>query len=156
MASHRPERVAEAIREVVSTAVLFEVNDPRVKGVTVLSVAITPDLREAKVSVSVMGTDSQKRQAMKGLGSATGFLQSRLANRLKTRFIPHLSFELDEGVKQSVAMSKLIDEVRAEDRRLSGEDAPEDDEDDEFEDDEDESDEDDEFEDDEDDGPGPR
>jgi ribosome-binding factor A len=153
MASHRPERVAEAIREVVSTAVLFEVNDPRVKGVTVLNVAITPDLREAKVSVSVMGTDSQKRQAMKGLGSATGFLQSRLANRLKTRFIPHLSFELDEGVKQSVAMSKLIDEVRAEDRRLSGEEAPEDDED-EF---EDESDED-EFEDesDEDDGPGPR
>lgn len=120
MASHRPERVAEVIREVVSQAVLFEVNDPRVRGVTVLGVKVTPDLREAKVSVSVMGGESQKRQAMKGLGSAAGFLQSRLANRLKTRFIPHLAFELDEGIQHSVAMSRLIDEIRAEDRRLAG------------------------------------
>jgi ribosome-binding factor A len=116
MPSHRPERLSEAIREVVSTAILFEVADPRVKGVTVLGAEISPDFREATILVSVMGTESEQRLALRGLNSARGYLQSKLATRLQTRYTPTLTFKKDEGVKRSVAMSRLIDEVVAKDR----------------------------------------
>ena len=117
MPSHRTQRVAEAIREVVASAILFEVADPRVKGVTVLSVDVTGDLRNATVHVTVMGTDAQQALALRGLQHAAGFLQSRVAARLQTRFTPILSFKKDEGVKKSVALSRLIDEALASDRK---------------------------------------
>lgn len=116
MASHRVERIAEAIREVVATAVLFELNDPRVKGVTVLRAEVSGDLRMATVFVSVMGTESQQRLAMSGLRHARGYIQSRVAARLQTRTTPTLTFKVDEGVKKSVEISKLIDQALAEDR----------------------------------------
>ena len=116
MPSHRPERVSEAIREVVATAVLTEIADPRIQGVTVIRVGITPDLRYATVFVSIMGTESEQRQALKGLNSATGFLQSKVADRLQIRYTPILRFEVDQGVKKSVAMSKLVEEALASDR----------------------------------------
>ncbi|MEW4566367.1 30S ribosome-binding factor RbfA [Tautonia sp. JC769] len=121
MPSHRIERLNEAVREVVSSAVLFEVADPRVKGVTVLEAEVASDLKHATVFVSVMGDETQQRLALRGLQSASGFLQSRLAARLKTRYTPILRFELDQGVKKSVAMSRLIDETLAADRLARGE-----------------------------------
>jgi ribosome-binding factor A len=117
MPSHRNLRVAEAIREVVSSAILFEVADPRVKGVTVLNVEVTGDLRNAAVFVTVMGTDSEQALAMRGLKHAAGFLQSKVAARLQTRFTPALTFKRDEGVKKSIEISRLIDEALASDRR---------------------------------------
>ena len=117
MPSHRTQRVAEAIREVVASAILFEVADPRVKGVTVLSVDVTGDLRNATVHVTVMGTEAEQALALRGLQHAAGFLQSRVAARLQTRFTPILSFKKDEGVKKSVALSRLIDEALASDRK---------------------------------------
>ncbi|MFO0953510.1 MAG: 30S ribosome-binding factor RbfA [Isosphaeraceae bacterium] len=120
MSSHRTQRLAEAIREVVATAVLFEVADPRVRAVTVLGAEVSGDLRNATVHVSVMGTQADQKTAMQGLKSATGFLQSRVAARLQTRFTPVLSFKLDESVKKSVEISKLIDDALAEDRRGPG------------------------------------
>jgi ribosome-binding factor A len=116
MPSHRVERVAEAIREVVSTAILFQVSDPRVKGITVLRAEVTGDLRNATVFVTVMGTESQQKLAMNGLRHAAGFIQSRVAARLQTRFTPALQFKIDEGVKKSVEISRLIDEAIASDR----------------------------------------
>jgi ribosome-binding factor A len=68
-----------------------------------------------------MGDESKQRLALRGLQSAAGFLQSRLAARLKTRYTPILRFELDQGVKKSVAMSRLIDETLAADRLARGE-----------------------------------
>ncbi|WP_169973936.1 30S ribosome-binding factor RbfA [Tautonia rosea] len=121
MSSHRIERLNEAVREVVSSAVLFEVADPRVKGVTVLEAEVASDLKHATVFVSVMGDETAQRLALRGLQSAAGFLQSRLAARLKTRYTPILRFELDQGVKNSVAMSRLIDETLAADRLARGE-----------------------------------
>lgn len=121
MPSHRIERLNEAVREVVSSAVLFEVADPRVKGVTVLEAEVASDLKHATVFVSVMGDEAKQRLALRGLQSAAGFLQSRLAARLKTRYTPILRFELDQGVKKSVAMSRLIDETLAADRLARGE-----------------------------------
>ena len=117
MPSHRPERVAEAIREVVSSAILFELADPRVKAVTVLRAEVTGDLRNATVYVSVMGTEAEQALALRGLQHAAGFLQARVAARLQTRFTPTLTFKRDDSVKKSIAMSRLIDEAIASDRR---------------------------------------
>ena len=117
MPSHRSLRVAEAIREVVSSAILFEVSDPRVTGITVLRAEVTPDLRNAAVFVSIMGTETEQNLAMRGLQSASGFLQAKVAARLQTRTTPHLTFKRDVGIKRSVEMSKLIGDVLAEDRK---------------------------------------
>jgi ribosome-binding factor A len=115
--------MAEAIREVVSQAILFEVSDPRVKGVTVLHAEVSGDLRNATVFVSIMGTAAEQENAMRGLRSATGYLQSLVAARLQTRFTPVLGFKKDEGIKKSVEMSRLIDETLAADRATRGEPA---------------------------------
>jgi ribosome-binding factor A len=123
MPSHRSLRIAQAIREVVATAILFEVADPRVRSVTVLSVEVSGDLRQAKIYVSVMGTEDEQKQALRGLNHAAGFLQARVAARLQTRFTPILSFKADDSVKKSVAIGRLIDEAVASDHR--GETSPE-------------------------------
>ncbi len=117
MPSHRSLRMAEAIREVVSSAILFEVADPRVHSITVLRVELSDDLRNARVFVSVMGTEEEQKVAMRGLNSAAGFLQARVAARLQTRFTPILSFQRDDSVKKSIALSRLIDDALAADRR---------------------------------------
>ena len=120
MPSHRSLRIAEAIREVVSQAILFEVSDPRVSGVTVLHVEVPGDLSSAVAFVSIMGTHDERENAMRGLKSATGFLQSLVAARLQTRSTPVLSFKRDEGIKKSVEMSKLIEDTLAGDRQARG------------------------------------
>ncbi|GAC1449906.1 MAG: 30S ribosome-binding factor RbfA [Isosphaeraceae bacterium] len=117
MSSHRNLRMAQAIREVVSSAILFEVSDPRVRGITVLRVEVSGDLRNATIFVSIMGTEAEQQVAMRGLKHAGGFLQARVASRLQTRFTPILSFKYDESVKKSVEMSRLIDDAVASDKR---------------------------------------
>lgn len=114
--SRRTERIARAILESVSTAVLFEIKDPRVKNVTVTRVEVSPDVRTAKVYVSVMGSEKEQSLCMHGLTSARGFLQSKVADRVQTRFTPLLTFVLDEGVKKSIEASRIIREALAESR----------------------------------------
>lgn len=109
--------MAEAIREVVSSAILFEVADPRIHSVTVLRVEVTADLRNATVYVTIMGNEAERKQTFRGLIHATGFLQARVAARLQTRFTPILSFKHDESVKKSLEVSRLIDEALASDQR---------------------------------------
>ena len=118
MPSHRSLRMAEAIREVVSSAILFEVADPRVQAVTVLRAEVSGDLRNATVYVSIMGTEAEQNLAMRGLQHASGFLQAKVAARLQTRFTPVLAFKRDDGVKKSIEISRLIDEAIAADRKL--------------------------------------
>ena len=131
MPSHRSLRMAEAIREVVSSAILFEVADPRVRSVTVLRVEVSGDLRNATVYVSIMGTEAEQKLAhARACKHATGFLQSRVAARLQTRFTPVLTFKRDDSVKKSIEMSRLIDEALAADRQPDPDDpAPDDDDD---------------------------
>jgi ribosome-binding factor A len=116
MPTHRSLRMAEAIREVVATAILFEVADPRVRSVTVLRVEVSGDLRHATVFVSIMGSQSEQNRVFAGLEHASGFLQARVAARLQTRFTPVLRFKLDAGVKKSVELARLIDEAIAADQ----------------------------------------
>jgi ribosome-binding factor A len=114
MKTHRLARVAEAVREVASETILYELRDPRVKMVTVTRAEVSGDLQHAKVYVSVMGTASEQKLTMHGLKHAAGFIQSKLARRLQTRFTPTLTFVLDQGVKHSIEMTRLINEALAQ------------------------------------------
>ena len=111
MSSRRVLKAAEAIREVVGMAILADLKDPRIEHVTVTGVEVTPDMREAKVYVSIMGSDAHQRTCLHGLQSAAGFLQQKIAKRIDTRYTPRLRFELDMGVKRSIAISRMLDEV---------------------------------------------
>jgi ribosome-binding factor A len=114
MKAHRLARVAEVVREVASETILFELRDPRVKGVTVTRAEVSGDLQHAKVFVSVMGSSKEQQLCLHGLRHAAGFIQSKLARRLQTRFTPVIQFVLDEGVKKSIEMTRLINEALAE------------------------------------------
>src|SRR2546421_8257776 len=114
MKEHRLARVAEVIREVASETILFELRDPRVKMVTVTRAEVSGDLQHAKVYVSVMGSERQQQLTLHGLRHAAGFIQSKLADRLQTRFTPVITFVLDKGVKNAIEVSRLIRESLAE------------------------------------------
>ena len=111
MTSRRVLKVAEAIRETVSLAILTELRDPRVRDVTVTFVEVSADLRHAKVHVSIMGDERKESLALHGLESAGGFLQRKVADRLDTRYIPHLRFVIDKGVKHSLAVAQILEQV---------------------------------------------
>jgi ribosome-binding factor A len=111
MKQHRVARVSEVIREVASETILFELRDPRVKNVTVTRAEVAGDLQHAKVYVSVMGSPKEQDLCMHGLRNAAGFVQAKLAGRLKTRFTPVIAFVLDKGVKNSIEISRLINEA---------------------------------------------
>jgi ribosome-binding factor A len=114
MKTHRLARVAEAIREVASETILYELHDPRVKFVTVTRAEVSGDLQHAKVYVSIMGTPKEQQLTLRGLKHAAGYVQSKLAKRLQTRFTPVLQFVLDQGVKHSIEMTRLINEALAQ------------------------------------------
>ena len=111
MTSRRALKAAEAVREVVSMAILAELNDPRIRDVTVTHVEVSGDLRHAKVHVSVMGDDKRQQLSLKGLRSAAGFLQSKVAKRIETRYTPRIEFILDQGVKKSIEVARILHEV---------------------------------------------
>jgi ribosome-binding factor A len=114
MKTHRLARVAEVIREVASETILFELRDPRIKGVTVTRTEVSGDLQHAKIHVSVMGSNKEQELCMHGLRHAAGYIQSKLAGRLQTRFTPLVHFSLDQGVKKSIAVARLINEALAQ------------------------------------------
>jgi ribosome-binding factor A len=111
MPSRRAEKAAAAIREVVSMAILAEMQDPRVRDVTVTYVEVSADLRYAKVHVSIMGDDTKQQLSLRGLQHAAGFLQAKIADRIDIRYTPRLSFLLDQGVKQSIAIAQILQQV---------------------------------------------
>jgi ribosome-binding factor A len=111
VSSRRLLKAAAAVREVVSMAILTEVRDPRVQGVTVTRVEMAPDMRSATVHVSVMGSPQKAQLALRGLASSAGFLQSCIAERIETRYTPRLRFELDGGVKHALEIARVLDEV---------------------------------------------
>ncbi len=114
MSSRRTARVASVVREVVSSTILFELRDPRIANVTVTRVEVSGDLQHARIFVSVMGDERARKLCMHGLESSRGFLQSKLAERIKSRYTPQLRFVLDEGVKKSFEVSRIISELHAQ------------------------------------------
>lgn len=122
MKTHRLARVSEIIREVAAETILFELRDPRVKQITVTRVETSGDLQNAKVYVSVMGSEKEQLRSVAGLQNAAGFIQSRLAKRLTTRFLPVLTFHLDDGIKKSIEIARILYEERIKNGLDVGED----------------------------------
>ncbi|HEY2413137.1 MAG TPA: 30S ribosome-binding factor RbfA [Pirellulaceae bacterium] len=109
--SRRLLKAAEAIRSVVSMAILTELRDPRVKNVTVVGVEVLPDMKSAKVFVSIMGSDKEQHLGLSGLQNAAGFLQKKITERIESRYTPRLTFVLDQGVKHSLEVNRILREV---------------------------------------------
>ncbi|WP_171189970.1 30S ribosome-binding factor RbfA, partial [Alienimonas chondri] len=120
--SRKLAKLNRAVREVVSTQVLFRIRDPRVRGVTVLDADVAPDGRTAKVYVSVLGDEAAEDRAIEGLESAKGFFQAKIAERLETRYTPVLTFVADGGVKRSIEISRSLQEATG--RSLAEPDPP--------------------------------
>src|SRR5437870_4051543 len=108
--TERMRRVNEAIRETLAEA-LPELKDPRIGFVTVTGVETTPDLRQARVFVSVLGSEKKRAASLVGLEAAHGVLQAGIARELRMKRTPQLTFEYDRSVEEGVRMSKLIDEL---------------------------------------------
>jgi ribosome-binding factor A len=109
MTPDRMRRVDEAMREVLSGAITSEIKDPRVGFVTVTAVETSPDLRQARVFVSVLGTGSERRRSLDGLRSAHGFLQRRVADELRLKHTPTLDFTYDDTTDRGQRIAELLE-----------------------------------------------
>ena len=108
-------RVNEAVREVVSAHIAGDLKDPRIGFVTVTGVETSPDLRHARVYVSVLGTEVERQEALDGLTSARGFLQSQVGAELRMKRTPTLEFQWDPSIEHGMKMERLISDVVPED-----------------------------------------
>src|SRR6476469_10926819 len=106
-------RVNESVRAVIAEGV-GQLKDPRIGMVTVTGVVVSPDLGEARVFVSVFGSEKKRTATMQGLDSARGVLQAKINRELSLRRTPTLAFAYDEAVERGVRMTKLIDELAAD------------------------------------------
>jgi ribosome-binding factor A len=113
--SHRIERVSSLMRHEISGLIQRQVKDPRINQfVAVTDVSISTDLKYAKVFVSCMGSEEEKKAILKGLGAASNFLRNHLAKRLRLRRIPELSFEWDDSIERGDHLLQLMDKINAE------------------------------------------
>jgi ribosome-binding factor A len=108
MTGDRMRRVDEAMREVLGAAITSELKDPRVGFITVTAVDTSPDLRQARVFVSVLGTKSERRRSLQGLQSAHGFLQRRVADELRLKHTPTLDFAYDDTAENAARINELL------------------------------------------------
>ena len=108
MTYDRMRRVDEAVRQVLSDAVAQDLQDPRIGFVTVTIVKTTPDLRRARVYVSVLGDDAQRTASLEGLRSAHGALQRRIARELRMKRTPTLEFVYDDTTDRAMALEELL------------------------------------------------
>lgn len=113
MTIRRQRRIAELIHRELSQLLMEEVRDPRIVNVTITDVELTPDLMLARVYVVVLGDAEQERDALTGLEHAKGFLRTQLAGRVQLRFIPDLSFLLDQSRAYGRRIDELLDQIAA-------------------------------------------
>lgn len=111
--NRRPDRVAEAIREEVAGFLADGAKDPRVTGlVTVTGVDLTRDLRHAKVFVSVLGTDAERKETFEGLASIATHLKIRVGRALRLRVAPDIEFKLDDSVARAARIESLLAQIK--------------------------------------------
>ena len=114
MAGPRMRRINEVLREVVGAAVAGELNDPRIGFVTVTSVETSPDLRTAKVFVSVLGDEEEREATLEGLRSSHGVIQSRIAAETRMKRTPTLTFRYDDTIEKASRVSELLEQGEGE------------------------------------------
>ena len=110
----RIEKLQELIKQEMSKMLLREIKDPRIGFVTVTDVEMTGDLREAKIFVSIMGSEEQVQESLKGLQSALGFIRREIGRRIKIRFTPEISFALDTSLDYSEHIQKILLDINKE------------------------------------------
>jgi ribosome-binding factor A len=110
MATERMRRVNEVVREVIGDAISTELDDPRIGFVTVTSVDTSPDLRSARVFVSVLGDEDDREATLAALRASHGVLQATIAREMRIKRTPTLSFHYDEGPERGVRLSRLLEE----------------------------------------------
>lgn len=114
MSQLRVEKVQELMKQELSQIILRELKDPRIGFVTITKVAATPDLREAKCYVSVMGDEGKVRDTMRGLQSSLGYIRKEIGRRIRLRFTPELSFEVDRSLDYSTHIQELLNRIQKE------------------------------------------
>lgn len=107
----RPERVQEALRQEISLIVQTEIKDPRLGFITITKVDLTKDLRYARVYFSVLGKNADKNKALKGLNSAKGYIKGLVADRIKLRFMPEISFKIDDTLEHTQHIYELLNRM---------------------------------------------
>lgn len=121
MNKKRINRISEEIKKVVSGLLSREIKDPRISPMTsVVKVDVTSDLSYANIYISVLGTEEEKENTIKGLQSAKGFIRREIGNRIDLRFVPEPIFHLDQSIEQSIYISNIIDKLNKEDREKRG------------------------------------
>lgn len=116
MSGPRLSRLQKAIKEAVSQIIQFELKDPRIGLVTVTSVNISPDLRQARIFLSILGSSEEQRESLAGLDSARGFIRSELGKRVRMKFTPQIEFEIDRSIEEGIRISQLIDRLHQEEK----------------------------------------
>ena len=116
MSQLRVEKVQELMKQEISKIILRELKDPRIGFVTVTSVECTGDLREAKVYVTLMGSEQQVKDCWAGLQSSLGFIRREIGKRIRLRFTPELSFVVDKSLDYSAHIQELLLKIEAEDK----------------------------------------
>ncbi len=114
----RAVKVAGLLKEELSSILRSDVKDPRLGFVTITEVILSDDLRNARVYVSVLGDEKQKKASLKTLEQACAFIQSELGTRVRLKFLPRLKFFLDETWEQGVRIERIIDELHDQDSQL--------------------------------------
>ncbi|MCL4127954.1 UNVERIFIED_CONTAM: hypothetical protein GTU68_018413 [Idotea baltica] len=104
-------------------AIIRELKDPRIRDVTVTMVEVTPDLRQAKVNVTVMGDETKQKLCVRGLQNSAGYLQSKVGKRIDTRYTPRIEFVLDKGLKNALTVTRILEEVIPNERLKYGEES---------------------------------
>ncbi len=118
MDNKRISRISEEVKKVVSGIISNELKDPRISPMTsVTHVEVTRDLRYAKIYISVLGDDNEKKDTLEGLENAKGFIRREIGNSINLRYVPEPLFSLDDSIEQGIYMSKLIDKVNREDKK---------------------------------------
>lgn len=108
----RTDRISEEMKKEVSAIIQNELKDPRLpKIISVTTSEVTRDLRYAKVYISVLGDENDKKNAIQGLRSAAGFIRREIGQRLKLRYTPEILFELDNSIERGVYLNKLINDT---------------------------------------------
>lgn len=110
--TRRTERINSLIQQEISDLLREQVNDPRLTSlISITRVSISPDLRHAKVFVSTLGNEANKHEILQGFAAASGFLRRQLASRLRLKYMPDLSFHLDESIERAAEVIRLIERI---------------------------------------------
>ena len=118
LSTQRLNRISEQIKKEISSIIMNEIKDPRISEMSsVIHVKVTPDLKFAKVYVSVFGNEEEKLNSLNGLKSASGFIRKKLGEYMKLRTLPEIHFEIDESIEYGARINQILKEIQKEEEK---------------------------------------